>query len=546
MALDTLEVFGTEYTNVAGFKATDDNNQTKTYIRPQGTKSISANGTGIDVTAYASVDVNVSGGGGTSTKQVNFIDYDGTILHSYSKAEINAMTQESDLPANPSHTGLTAQGWNWTLAQIKAQLTAIPDGPVWVGQMYVTTSGDTEIDCVFSDAARLSPILTIAVNGTVSVDWGDNTTPDTVTGDSLTNRQGPQHTYASPGSYTIKISVVSGSFSFYGSSNYSLLRKSTSANQNRVYSNCVQAIRIGTGITSFGNTYAFHNCYSLTSITIPNTITSIGTYAFNHCYSLTSITIPSGVTSINTSDFYYCYSLNNISIPSTVTSTGDYVFYGCYSLTSITIPSNITSIGSYIFSNCCSLVSITIPSNVTSIAAYAFEYCRSIVSITIPSGVTSIAEGAFHYCSSLNSIIIPNTITSIGAYAFEYCGSLASITIPSNVTSIGSTAFYNCYSLNKITIPNGVTSIGTYLFYGCYSLASITIPNGVTSIENYAFSNCYGVAEYHVLPTTPPTLGTSIFTGIPSDCVIYVPSASLADYQSASGWSDYASYMQGE
>ena len=412
---------------------------------------VTSNGT-IDTTLNDSVVVNVSGGGGggsVSPKQVNFIDYDGSILYSYTAQEANAL---SALPANPSHSGLTAQGWNWTLAQIKAQLTAVPDGPVWVGQMYITQSGDTEIDVSMPDG-RLSPILTIAVNGSVTVDWGDGTTADTVTGSSLTDRQAVPHTYATPGDYTMKIHVASGNFTFYGSSNYLILRKNTTSNQNRVYANCVQAVRLGSGITSIG-TYAFYYCSRLTSITIPSSVTSIESVAFYYCYSLASITIPNSVTSIDSSEFYSCTSLTSIAIPAAVTSIGGGAFYNCYSL--------------------------------------------------------------------------------------------ASITIPSSVTSIGVNAFQNCYSLPSITIPSGVTSIEGTSFSTCASLASITIPSSVTSIGVNAFNNCYGVAEYHIKPTSPPTAGTTIFNGIVSECVIYVPSAKLNDYKAAQNWSTYASYMQGE
>lgn len=391
------------------------------------------------------------GGGGTPApqKQVNFIDYDGTILYSYTAQEANALTA---LPANPSHSGLTAQGWNWTLQEIKAQLTAMPDAPVWVGQMYITQSGDTEIDVSMPDG-RLSPILTIAVNGEVTVDWGDNTTVDTVTGSSLDARQAPSHTYAVPGEYTIKIHVVSGSFTFYGGGGYMLLRKNTNTSTNRVYSNCIQAIRLGSDITNI-RSYAFYLCTSLESITIPNAVTSIEQSAFNGCYSLASVTIPKDVASIQNG-----------------------LFTSCYTIASISIPANVTSIG--------------------------------------------------------NS-------------SFYYCYSLASVTIPNGVTGFNGSAFYYCYSLASITLPSGMTSLGTYEFYCDYSLASITIPSTVTSIGNSTFNSCYGVAEYHILPTTPPTLGTQVFNNIQSDCVIYVPFAKLTDYQTAENWSAYASHMQGE
>lgn len=390
--------------------------QNGTYTAPTGT-------------AYSPVTVNVSGGGGgdsTSKKQINFIDYDGKILHSYTKTEWQSV---SALPSNPSHTGLTSQGWNWTKAQIDAQLTAMPDGDVWVGQMYVTTSGDTEIDVLMQED-RLSPTLTIAVNGTVSVDWGDNTTTDTVTGSSLTTRQAAQHTYDSAGDYTIKIHTVSGTFSFYGSSTYLLLRKNTTGNENRVYANCVQSVRLGSGITSIGE--------------------------------------------------------------------------------------------------------------------YAFYYCRSLASVSMHSGVTSIGSNAFNTCSSLDSVTIPSDVASISNAIFSTCHGLASVTMPNNVTSIGNDAFSNCQSLASVAIPSGVTSIGSNAFSTCNSLASVSIPSGVTSIGNSAFTNCYGIAKYHIKPNTPPTLGTTVFNNIVSDCVIYVPTAKLNDYQTASNWSTYASKMQGE
>ena len=442
------------------------------------------------------------GGGGSVDGDVIFVDYDGTIVDAKTKTEINAMTSDSDLPANPSHTGLTAQGWNWTVAQLKAQLTAMPDQKVYVGQMYVTESGDTEIDVEMPEG-RLSPIMTIAVNGTISVDWGDNTTPDIVTGTSVTSRKavGP-HNYSAPGSYTIKISVSTGQFSFYGSSTYFLLRKNNTSAENRVYANCIKRVRLGNGITSLS--YAFYYCHSLSSITIPNSITTIGNSTFNECHSLSNITIPSGITTIDSNAFCDCYSLSNITIPNTVTSIGGSSFYACSSLSAITIPNTVASIGS----------------------------------------------NAFYSCYSLSNIVIPNTVTSIGSSAFYACFSLSSITIPNSVTSIGGSAFYSCYSLSSITIPNSVTSIGSDTFYSCYSLSNITIPDNVTSIGNTAFYYCRGAGEYHILSETAPTLGTNTFTSIPSDCVIYVPYSAdhsiLTAYQTATNWSEYASYMQEE
>ena len=285
--------------------------------------SVTANGTYTAPSgeAYSPVTVNVSGGGGqpsASPKAVNFIDYDGTVLYSYSESDALTLT---DPPANPSHSGLTAQGWNWTLAQIKLQLAAMPGAPVWVGQMYITDDGKTRIYCRF-ETGRLAPYLGLGVNGTVTVDWGDGSSTDTLTGTSLKTAKTVQHTYSAAGDYTITLTVVSGSFAFFGTSNAAhILKKSTadSQNVNRVYSNAVQRVEMGANASI--DSYAFKNCSSITSITIPDSVTSIGSNAFSYCYSLASIMIPDSVTSIGSNAFQACQGLGEIHFMSATPPT---------------------------------------------------------------------------------------------------------------------------------------------------------------------------------------------------------------------------------
>ena len=441
-----------------------------------GTKTLKTAGKYLEDDITVTVDGSGGGGGEPAPKkQINFIDYDGTILYSYTRSE---WQNESTLPSNPSHNGLTAQGWNWTKAQIDTQLTAVPDGDVWVGQMYITDDGTTRI-YIHLEQGRLHPYLGFSLDGTAVVDWGDNSATDTRVGYSNVLAHA-DHEYASEGDYTITITASYGSFAFTGVTNTShILKKGTSTSTfsiNQVYASAVRKIELGRNAQI--DDYAFNYCYSLASVTIPSSVISIGTYAFQDCRSLASITIPSGVTSISSSAFQDCYSLSSIAIPS----------------------------------------------GVTSISQYAFNYCQSLSSIAIPSGVTSINQYAFQYCQSLASVAIPSGVTSIVGYSFQYC-----------------------YSLSSVTIPSGVTSISNSAFRSCYSLSSITIPSSVTSISSYAFYNCYGIAEYHVLPITPPTLSNqNAFNNIQSDCKIYVPSASLETYKTASNWSNYASYMVGE
>ena len=251
----------------------------------------------------------------------------------------------------------------------------------------------------------------------------------------------------------------------------------------------IVSITIPDSVISIGSS-AFSGCDSLTSVTIPNSVKSIDISAFSGCDSLTSVTIGNGVKTIGSYAFQNCTSLTSVTIPNSVTSIGNYAFYSCTSLASITIPNSVTSIGDSAFRYCSSLTSVTIPNSVTSIGDSAFEDCSSLTSVTIGNGVTSIGDSAFASCTSLASVTIPNSVTSIGNYAFYSCDSLTSVTIGNSVTSIGYEAFYNCKSLTSITIPNSVTSIGSSAFEGCFSLTSVTIPNSVTSIGGSAFGYC--------------------------------------------------------
>ena len=297
--------------------------------------------------------------------------------------------------------------------------------------------------------------------------------------------------------------------------------------------------QVNTAYVKFISSLAFHRCYSLTTITIPDSVTSIGEGAFATCTNLASVTIGNGVTSIAAGGFYGCYSLTSINIPDSVASIGEYAFARCNSLISITISNGMTSIERATFSGCYSLTSITIPDSVTTIGEYAFEGCSSLTSITIPESVTSIAMGAFAGCSSLTSIAFDGDAPTFGTDVFsgsdsatvyydshnsgwsntvadrpavqintltfalnnagtEYnvidCSETASgsLDIPNTykelpVTSIGEDAFRD-NSLTSITIPDSVTSIGVGAFYDCSSLTSITVGDNLTSIARKVFS----------------------------------------------------------
>ena len=197
------------------------------------------------------------------------------------------------------------------------------------------------------------------------------------------------------------------------------------------------------------------------------------------CYSsLTSLTLPSSLQSIGDSAFYGCNSLTSLTLPSSLQSIGDFAFRDCESLTSLTLPSSLQSIGNSVFYGCESLTSLTLPSSLQSIGKEAFCCCRSLTSLTLPSSLQSIGNSVFYGCESLTSLTLPSSLQSIGKEAFGCCRSLTSLTLPSSLQSIGEEAFYGCNSLTSLTLPSSLQSIGQKAFDYCNSLSTLYIPTG--------------------------------------------------------------------
>ena len=332
-------------------------------------------------------------------------------------------------------------------------------------------------------------------------------------------------------SITIPDSVTKiGDYAFYNCSGLTTVNwnatSCTSAGSSSfpIFAGCsnLTTVNIGDNVTTIP-TYAFHGRSGLTKVTgsadnaskvvkqaMPNSFvvvitsgTNISDYAFRDCVGLTSITIPDSVTSIGKDAFYNTAWYNNqpdglvyagkvaykykgtmpentsIVIEDDTFGIADYAFYGCTGLTSVTIGNGVTSIGSYAFYGCSSLTSITIPDSVTNIGENAFYNCNGLTRIDVSENNTSYAsvDGILYNKAKTEFIIIPKAIQGV-------------VTIPSGVTNIGNWAFFNCNGLTSIFIPSGVNEIGEYAFYLCRNLVDVFIPNSVAGIGQYVFYNC--------------------------------------------------------
>ena len=305
-------------------------------------------------------------------------------------------------------------------------------------------------------------------------------------------------------------------------------------------------------VTSIGKS-AFY-CSSLTSITIPESVTKIGRFAFKGCHSLASIVVASGNTVydsrngcnaiIETSSNTLIQGSSSTIVPESVTSIGANAFNGCSCLDSIVIPESVIEIGISAFSDCDSLTSIIVAAGNTVYDSR--NGCNAIIetssntliqgcsSTVIPQGVKTIEIFAFSDCSSLTSIVIPEGVTVIGNWAFSGCDSLTSIIISESVTSIGEaqSAFAGCKSLTSIIIPESVTEIGSWTFMDCDNLTSIVVAaentvydsrNGCNAIIETSSNTLIQGCSSTIIPQNVTEIGDGAFYGCDSLISIVIP-----------------------
>ncbi len=397
-------------------------------------------------------------------------------------------------------------------------------------------------------------------------------------------------------SITIPESVTSiGDYAFYGTGLTDItIPENVISIGNHAFASCHSLVNltINANITSIEE-YTFANAIVLLNVTIPATVKNIDKFAFVNCRRLVSLDL-SNVETIGEKAFYNCDSLTTIAIPDTVTSIGKEAFAESDKLVAITIPGSVANIGQSAFAGCNRLKNVVISEGVTQIGYNAFAECPVLTEVAIPETVTNIRAGAFADCGKLQTVIMPESVISIEVtsfpietvllvhensfahtfaqenelvysiivedadyefytvdgieyyvyngeaivisckddtvttitipatvenypvteirYAFDGFVNLQTVVLPDSIKVIGNNAFRNCSALTSINIPTGLTKIGNNAFYGCTLLPTVAIPETVTSIGDYAFYYCSSITDVEI-PASVTYVGPHSFHG---------------------------------
>lgn len=349
------------------------------------------------------------------SNDVNFYDYDGTILYSYSASEF---AQLSAMPPVPFHAGLTAQGWNWTLAQ--AQTFVAQYGAIDIGAMYETDDGKSRFYIHIANDLLLPTTIywNQDITNGVIVDWGDGSSSTTVSG---TGNVSAAHVYASPGYYVITMDRVNNQGTYFFGTNAentcSFMGPVGMANSPELCK--LEKAEIGSlNSTSLGMG-AFEDCFHLETITIPNGyITTLQHSTFRGTQCLKYITIPTNLNDIRDSVFQtnidwegYSCALQSISLPP-VCYIGFTSFYNCPNIKRIIFPypyPDYETLNGWNVCACHSLTQIIFPEGYEYLGEQFFHFDLALTQITLPSTIITIADNSISSCTNLKELHLKST-----------------------------------------------------------------------------------------------------------------------------------------
>ena len=312
----------------------------------------------------ADIEVEYSGGGETRPSELNldkvsFVDYDGVLVADYTLAEIQQMTSDDELPTPPPHDRITFVGWNWTLAQLKAE-----NRPIIVGAIQKATANALELDIVTYDGG-LDIGLSLGLDGTATVEWGDNQSESVTHSGNYATSIELTHSYSEAGDYTIVVTPTSGTLGGKYDQYPAIFdtTKGLAANDFAAQIRHLRGVRIGDFTIRYNNDF-------------------YRTFAYAQIHSIAQ---NGAVCDLRDAEIVFanhsamdCRDLVSCSLPPNTTQIAGYAFSGDFSLGYVTMPSTVTSILSDAFGDCYGLQYIRIPNSVTDFKGRAFPTCRGV------------------------------------------------------------------------------------------------------------------------------------------------------------------------
>lgn len=466
-------------------------------------------------------------------RDINFYDYEGTLLYSYDVSEIKNL---KELPPLPYHEGLICQGWNWDYEDVIAL-----DYPMNIGAMYITDDGKTRIHiCIETMEYSTIPIhLYQSVSNGISIDWGDGSPIETLEG---INGVSGSHKYSQVGEYVVTLEPLeecdmglgrNGSEGVFGN-------QSTSSTST-VWKNCIaRKAFIGKNYTYY-NVYGFGYSAMLEEITCPSYWTKMPcTFSTSQ---LKFLTIPKYVKEFSNYSFYAMYySKGTISIPNGVLTIPGNCFAGGYELKSLTLPDSVTSIQGLNDLRC--LTKFRIPKNTIIIGQNCFNGCSQIKEINFPKSLKVIKSGALQGVRA-SIIDIPN-VQELSNSAFR--GNVAiKMILPKKVeVNIMGQYFMSGGRLRKVVLPENLATIDSYAMSSQYYLYELYLPSTLQSIGVQAFANNWSCKFYDFTACNqvPVLSNTNAFQALRTDCEIRVPEDLYDEWVAATNWATYADYIK--
>ena len=365
--------------------------------------------------ASAVLAIPSEGGGGTTgfvyPKDINFYDYDGVLLESWTLAELQTKTA---LPDYPTHAGLISQGWNWTLEALKATNRRMN-----VGATYVTDDGSTRLYITIDVLGRTTMPLYFSqtVTNDVVIDWGDGSATETVEGTGAVNTS---HTYTSIGDFVIKLKSTTGTMTLGDTANdrniFSIPYTSNDTTSKNYILNRLKKVELDSNVEL---KHSFDGCYCLSCLLISKgfTMGQFKSYSCNKT-AIKFIVFPDPIYYIKNS--IQGSGLESVSVPYTLTGLRDYAFANT-KLKDITLPTEVSSMGAFVFLNT-SLETIFIYA--TYIGSRAFDQNHYLQNVVLSEGLDTIKVFMFAEDYCLTNVTIPSTVTSMELGAFEQCAAM--------------------------------------------------------------------------------------------------------------------------